>query len=288
MYDSRKITASALLVIILGFGSIAIAEESVPNGGFMFSNNLKSGARGADVRELQRFLIAEGLLNVGSPTGYFGALTRIAMISWQMRAGIVPASGYFGPLSRAKLNNDLRATSTPLNNTASVPATTTTPVAPIVNTSAAKGLPVRIKITKLGVDAGFQYTGLLPNGDMDAPTTISEVGWYTGSARPGETGVAVLAGHVAQIRGGVATKPGVFSNLSELSVGDTIEVFDDRGVSVTFTVRATRLIDPNADSTDIFTASDNRRHLNLITCQGTWNAAEASFSKRLVIFADSL
>ncbi len=83
---------------------------------------------------------------------------------------------------------------------------------------ARSGLPVRLKIPKLNVDAGIQYMGLTPDGVMEIPNNIFDVGWFTGSPRPGEKGNAVITGHVAQIRGGILTKPGVFNNLNELKL----------------------------------------------------------------------
>lgn len=49
---------------------------------------LAFGARGEDVKELQRFLVSKGLLAADSATGYFGALTREAVRAWQAAEGI--------------------------------------------------------------------------------------------------------------------------------------------------------------------------------------------------------
>ncbi|MEK7089564.1 MAG: class F sortase, partial [Patescibacteria group bacterium] len=150
------------------------------------------------------------------------------------------------------------------------------------------GSPIRITIPKLNVDAKFQYNGLKSDGTMEIPNNVVDVGWFTGSARPGEKGVAVVTGHVAQILGGILTKPGVFKNLNELRAGDTIYVTNDKGATTTFVVRESRLYDPLADATSVFTAKDNGSHLNLITCEGTWNAAKQSYSQRLVVFTDAV
>jgi LPXTG-site transpeptidase (sortase) family protein len=123
---------------------------------------------------------------------------------------------------------------------------------------------------------------------MEIPGNVVDVGWFTGSARPGEKGVAVVTGHVAQIRGGVLTKPGVFKNLNVLQTGDKLYVTNDKGITTTFLVRESRLYDPSADATSVFTSKDNGAHLNLITCEGTWNATRQSYSQRLVVFADAL
>jgi peptidoglycan hydrolase-like protein with peptidoglycan-binding domain len=61
------------------------------------------GSQGPDVMELQKLLVSKGYL-IAVPTGYFGPMTMIALQKFQAASGIVPASGYLGPLTRAKLN----------------------------------------------------------------------------------------------------------------------------------------------------------------------------------------
>jgi len=41
-----------------------------------------------------------------------------------------------------------------------------------------------------------------------------------------------------------------------------------------------------AVATDVFTSSDGKAHLNLITCDGIWDKNAAQYSERLVVFAD--
>jgi sortase (surface protein transpeptidase) len=121
---------------------------------------------------------------------------------------------------------------------------------------------------------------------MEIPNNIVDVGWFTGSVRPGQKGVAIITGHVAQIRGGVVTKPGIFSRLNELAPGDKIYIQNDKGESTTFLVRKMSSYDPSADATDVFSSKDGGAHLNIITCEGTWSPAQLSYSQRLVVFTD--
>lgn len=69
---------------------------------FMFKKDLGLGSKGDDVKELQKFLISQKLLN-STATGNFGALTRTALIKFQARNKL-PPTGYFGPATRAFLN----------------------------------------------------------------------------------------------------------------------------------------------------------------------------------------
>jgi len=69
-----------------------------------FDTNLGYGASGPDVLSLQQFLVSQGLLSADSATGNFFSLTRAAVQTLQTQEGIAPASGFFGPLTRAKVN----------------------------------------------------------------------------------------------------------------------------------------------------------------------------------------
>ncbi len=71
-----------------------------------FTTDLTVGSTGAQVTALQQVLVSGGYLVMpaGVSMGYFGSLTRAAVMKWQAANG-VPATGYFGPISRAKLNS---------------------------------------------------------------------------------------------------------------------------------------------------------------------------------------
>jgi DNA-binding beta-propeller fold protein YncE len=71
------------------------------------SRDLSFGKTGSDVRELQQYLngtgftvAASGAGSPGSETAYFGPATRSALARFQRAAGIAPAAGYFGPITK--------------------------------------------------------------------------------------------------------------------------------------------------------------------------------------------
>lgn len=146
------------------------------------------------------------------------------------------------------------------------------------------GLPVRLKIPKINVDAAIEGLGLTPQGDLDAPDGPDNAGWYDAGPRPGAVGSAVLDGHY----GWVNNKPAVFDNLHTLQKGDVLYVEDEKKVTYTFVVSELRSYRPEDDASAVFRSSDSGTHLNLITCQGTWNKNQESYSTRLVVFADML
>ncbi|MEK9160841.1 MAG: peptidoglycan-binding protein [Patescibacteria group bacterium] len=85
-----------------------LAQISTMQGGSSasgtFTMDLTLGSSGAEVTALQNFLISGGYSIPAGATGYFGAQTQAALAAYQAANGISPASGYFGPITRAKVN----------------------------------------------------------------------------------------------------------------------------------------------------------------------------------------
>lgn len=77
---------------------------------YNFAKDLRIGAKGTDVTNLQKFLVAKGFLKL-SPTakyGTFGPLTQNAVAAYQRSKRITPAAGVFGPKTRAVANVEAR------------------------------------------------------------------------------------------------------------------------------------------------------------------------------------
>ncbi len=85
----------------------------------LFTRDLWFSTRGNDVRALQSRL---GVIT----TGYFGPLTRAAVIRFQKERGITPTFGYVGPKTRKVLNEEARLLVIPQSPTPSLPPVTTT------------------------------------------------------------------------------------------------------------------------------------------------------------------
>lgn len=146
----------------------------------------------------------------------------------------------------------------------------------------AVGVPVRIQIPAIGVDAAVQPVGLTGDGAMGVPDNLSDVSWYQKGVKPGEAGQAVIAGHTSS-RGWV---PAVFDDLDKLQAGDQIIIVDELGNKISFAVRESRIYKADANPAEIYTGS-SQAHLNLITCTGKFNVITQSFPQRLVVFSDA-
>lgn len=118
---------------------------------------------------------------------------------------------------------------------------------------------------------------------METPKNPDNGGWFRLGFRPGEIGTAVIDGHSGVWKNG---KISVFNNLQKLRTGDTLSIEDENGAHMTFVVKTTHIYDQYAPTGEIFTSKDGKVHLNLITCQGAWNALTKSYPKRLVVFSE--
>lgn len=146
------------------------------------------------------------------------------------------------------------------------------------------GLPIRLEIPIINVDATIDYAGLKSDGTMDIKMSVNEIAWYKFGPLPGEKGSAVIAGHYGHLDG----RESMFNDLHKLSKGDKLSIIDSNNKSIIFIVRESRRYDPSANTSDIFTSSDNKSHLNLITCDGAWEKSKNTYSDRLIIFTDKV
>jgi peptidoglycan hydrolase-like protein with peptidoglycan-binding domain len=88
---------------------VGIVEPAATSSGevlgasaYNFTLYLKFGSHGTEVTELQKILVADGLLK-NQPTGYYGTMTAAAVTALQKLHGIAP-TGTVGPITRTLLN----------------------------------------------------------------------------------------------------------------------------------------------------------------------------------------
>ncbi len=137
--------------------------------------------------------------------------------------------------------------------------------------------PVAVVVRRLGLQVTVEAGGA-ENGVAEVPESGSAA-WYDGSTRPGENGATIIAGHVDYDR-----RPGIFFHLSELAVGDRVEVETITGSTVGYRVTGmayhpqgelpSRLFDTTGDDV-----------LHLITCGGRFDNKRGHYSHNLVVSA---
>ncbi len=159
-------------------------------------------------------------------------------------------------------------------------ASPTTPVDAPVGVEARPGVPERIVIPSLNVDAPVVSVGMNPDRSMEIPGAF-EAGWYDRGPLPGdERGSAVIAGHVDH-----RESPGVFIELRRLEIGEQVSVHDANGVQHGYTVTERFQVDKEQlPSRELFRRS-GPPVLTLITCGGAFDRKLRSYDDNIVIRA---
>lgn len=139
-------------------------------------------------------------------------------------------------------------------------------------------IPVSIQIAKASVDAQVETIEIV-DGVMQNPTGPWVVSWYKETAKLGEIGNAVMAGHLDYWDVG----PAVFYNITKLIKDDEIDLTGDDGQNYKYTVQWIRNYDTaDAPIQDIVGPTDDES-LTLITCGGPFDYANGVYLQRTVV-----
>jgi sortase A len=143
-------------------------------------------------------------------------------------------------------------------------------------------LPRFFNVEKLGLHARVRRLGVGNNNILKAPANIFDVGWYDGSAKPGENGTVVLDGHVSG-----PTKRGVFYNIGTLQKGDKVSIERGDGKMINYSVTGTEVYDNDkVDMAKVMTTSvPGKAAMNFMTCTGRFNVRTNQYEQRVVVFA---
>lgn len=110
------IGSSVEATVLAGFIPPELITETVVSE-IIFTRNLTLGGRGADVTLLQELLVNEDVYPEALTTGYFGQLTKAAVMRFQNKykeeiltpVDLSEGTGYFGESTRSKANERARA-----------------------------------------------------------------------------------------------------------------------------------------------------------------------------------
>ena len=140
--------------------------------------------------------------------------------------------------------------------------------------------PTRLLIPAIGVDTGLVRLAVDAAGELEVPGSYDVAGWYEGGPAPGETGPALLVGHVDS-----ETGPAVFFDLGALAAGDQVEVVAENDVTLTFTVVDVRTYLKDDFPADLVYGPTPNPQLRLITCGGTFNPSSLHYESNVVVSA---
>jgi hypothetical protein len=148
--------------------------------------------------------------------------------------------------------------------------------------SLGRSLPTRLAIPDVGVRAKVVEVGRADDGSIATPTAdpVNAAGWYRLGPTPGETGTAVIVGHVD-----TANEPAVFAKLGDLKRGKRVEVSRSDRRTASFVVDSVERFPKTAfPAQRVFAASDKPR-LVLITCGGAWIGGPVGYADNVIVFA---
>ncbi|MEO6536090.1 MAG: peptidoglycan-binding protein, partial [Candidatus Paceibacterota bacterium] len=118
MYTKPQRGRTAVLLLL---SLIVLASPSFVHAAF--TKQLAQGSQGVEVTELQQILTQQGFYT-GPVTGYFGALTKAAVMAYQVAHGLSPV-GQVGPQTRSSLNTGTSSTGTTVVSSVSTTQTIT-------------------------------------------------------------------------------------------------------------------------------------------------------------------
>jgi sortase (surface protein transpeptidase) len=144
-------------------------------------------------------------------------------------------------------------------------------------------IPVRVVIPAIGVDARIEQLGLNVDRTMQVPGSLADAGWFQPGPEPGETGAAVIVGHLNSTRG-----QGVFAHLSSLRRGQLIVVYLRDGSRVRFVARSMLRVSKSRFPTKLVYAKTSKPTLRVITCAGWLDPATGHHADNYIVLASLL
>jgi hypothetical protein len=140
--------------------------------------------------------------------------------------------------------------------------------------------PARVEIPAMGVSSALVRLRLGPDGRLQAPADYGTAGWYTGGPSPGQTGPAVIAGHLDSERG-----PAVFYRIGTLRPGEAVLVVLADGTRLRFVVTGVARYPKDAFPTQAVYGPTPYPALRLITCGGSFDRSSGRYRDNVVVSA---
>ncbi len=139
--------------------------------------------------------------------------------------------------------------------------------------------PKKIIIAAIAAEGFIQPVGKDQYNNVGVPTNIHFAGWYVDSAKPGDSGLSVIDGHVSSLYGAA-----LFATLKNLRQGDEVRVqFGDDSIRRFQVVEKRELLESRTAKFLLAQRDDIEQQLNLVTCGGRFDKKSDKFVNRVVI-----
>jgi LPXTG-site transpeptidase (sortase) family protein len=138
--------------------------------------------------------------------------------------------------------------------------------------------PTQILAPVIGVNAPVVRTSSSDAPNLPSSLDGQRVAWFSGTNRPGEPGIAVMAGHV--VYGGEA----VFTDLARIKEGDTFTTIDANDHAWHFTVRSTIVVRKGGVPPDFY-APTREPTVVLVSCTGDVDAKTGLRKDNILVVA---
>ena len=143
-------------------------------------------------------------------------------------------------------------------------------------------VPVRVEVPSIGINTALVPVGKQANGEVQTPSGDPGApgGWYQDSPTPGQTGSAIILGHVNTTTSDI----GLFYRLHELAPGQSITVTRADHTAAVFTVDKVDVYRKAAFPTIEVYQNADRPEVRLITCGG-YDPATREYLDNTVVYA---
>jgi len=148
-----------------------------------------------------------------------------------------------------------------------------------VDPVAPRPAPVALRIPAIGVDVSLSTLGLNADHTVQVPTDFQQAGWFGLGPSPGQTGSAVILGHVDSYTG-----PAVFFQIRTLRAGDQVNVSLADGAIAHFQVSAVAMYAKDQFPAQQVYAPHGGSALQLVTCGGTFDTHTRSYLSNIVAY----
>lgn len=140
--------------------------------------------------------------------------------------------------------------------------------------------PVTVKIPAIGVKTALEDLAVDDAGVLEPPRKPDVAGWYAKGVAPGDSGPAVIAGHVDS-----KTGPGVFFRLPELQAGAEVVVERKDGSELVYVVSKTYPVAKSEFPSATVYGPTPGSELRLVTCGGEFDRVAGSYRQNVIVEA---